>query len=185
MQVEAPGQLAARLRAGGPRPDVWVPDSTLWVSRAGAAGAHPVGQQPSVASTPVAFAVPAGHAVPGLDALVDRKAGGGVRLGLPHPDQSAVTAGALLALEATAGKGAADAHAALAATLSHTDPSLDGDPATLLDQVARAHDPVAVAVTEQAVTLHNEAANLDAQVDAGPAGRRPVRPRLPGGGDEP
>src|SRR5204862_3431708 len=52
-----------------------------------------------------------------------------------------------------------------AATLSHTDPSLDGDPATLLDQVARAHDPVAVAVTEQAVTLHNAAANLDAQVD--------------------
>jgi hypothetical protein len=162
--VEAPGQVAARLRAGGPRPDVWVPDSTLWVSRAGAAGAHPVGQQPSVASTPVAFAVPAGQADSGLGALVARSAGGGVRLGLPHPDQSAVTAGALLALEATAGKGSADAHAALAATLSHTDPALDGDPASLLDQVARAHDPVAVAVTEQAVTLHNESANLDAQV---------------------
>ena len=165
VKVEAPGRLAARLRAGGARPDVWVPDSTLWVSRAGAAGAHPVGQQPSVASTPVAFAVPAGHAVPGLDALVFRKAGAGMRLGLPHPDQTAVTAGALLALEAAAGKGAADAHAALAAMLSHTDPSLDGDPAMLLDQVARAHDPVAVAVTEQAVTLHNAAANLDAQVD--------------------
>ena len=96
-----------RLRAGGPRPDVWVPDSTLWVSRAGAAGAHPVGQQPSVASTPVAFAVPAGQADPGLGALLARSAGGGVRLGLPHPDQSAVTAGALLALEAAAGKGAA------------------------------------------------------------------------------
>jgi hypothetical protein len=163
--VEAPGRLAARLRAGAPRPDVWVPDSTLWVSRAGAAGAHPVGQQPSVASTPVAFAVPAGQAGPGLDALLGRSAGGGVRLGLPHPDQSAVTAGALLALEAAAGKGAADAPAALAAALSHTDPSLDGDPATMLDQVARAHDPVAVAATEQAVTLHNAAANLDAQVD--------------------
>ena len=34
VKVEAPGQLAARLRAGGARPDVWVPDSTLWVSRA-------------------------------------------------------------------------------------------------------------------------------------------------------
>jgi hypothetical protein len=165
VQVEAPGQLAARLRAGGPRPDVWVPDSTLWVSRAGVAAAHLEGQQPSVASTPVAFAVPAGHAVPGLDALLDRKAGGGVRLGLPHPDQSAVTAGALLALEAAAGEDGGDAHATLAATLSHTDPSLDGDPATLLNQVARAHEPVAVAVTEQAVTLHNAAANLDEQVD--------------------
>lgn len=165
VRVEAPGRLAARLRGGGVRPDVWVPDSSLWVSRAAAPGAHPVGQQPSVASTPVAFAVPAGQAVPGLDALVDRSAGAGVRLGLPHPDQSAVTAGALLALEAAAGKGAGDPHAALAATLSHTDPSLDGDPATLLDRVARAHGPVAVAVTEQAVTLHNAAANLDAQVD--------------------
>jgi hypothetical protein len=164
--VEAPGTVAARLRAGGPRPDVWVPDSSLWLSRAAAAGAYPVGQQPSVASTPVTFAVPEGQpAGTGLDALVARSPGAaGMRLGLPQPDQSAVTAGALLALEAAAEHGASDAHAALAATLSHTDPSLTGDSATLLNAVAAAHAPVAVAVTEQAVTLHNAAANLDAQV---------------------
>jgi len=179
--VETSATVATRIRNGGPRPDVWVPDSSLWLSRADTAAARAVGPRPSIAQTPVVFAVRKGVGSgialrgTGLAGLVAATPGAGVRLGLPQPDRSAVTAGALLDLEsaADAGADATSARVALAATLRRSDPALTGDPATLLATVSGSRDPVAVAVTDQAVALHNAAANLDAQVEA-------LRPRAGG-----
>jgi Ca-activated chloride channel family protein len=172
--VETPAVVATRVRSGGTRPDVWVPDSSLWLSRAASRAAWAVGQQPSIARTPVVFAVRKevadGVAVrgAGLAGLVASAPGTSVRLGLPQPDRSAVTAGALLDLQAAVARRAhsAAAPAVLAATLRRTDPSLTGDPAALLDTVSASGDTIAVAVTEQAVAVHNAASNLDAQVEA-------------------
>jgi hypothetical protein len=174
VKVETPAAVATRVRSGGARPDVWVPDSSLWLSRAASRAAWAVGQQPSIARTPVVFAVRKeladGVAVrgAGIAGLVATAPSAAVRLGLPQPDRSAVTAGALLDLQAAVARRAhsAAAPALLAATMRRTDPSLTGDPAALLDTVSTSGDALAVAVTEQAVALHNAAANLDAQVEA-------------------
>ncbi|MBW8482128.1 VWA domain-containing protein [Actinomadura parmotrematis] len=66
--------LTGRLPGGGPRPDVWLPDSTLWTRQAGVDGR-------SVASSPIGMTGPGAW----RDALAGR-----VRLRIPDPGRSAV-----------------------------------------------------------------------------------------------
>jgi Ca-activated chloride channel homolog len=100
-------QVAASLTATNPvRPDVWIPDSSIWVSRAAAEGWVAPRQRPSVALSPVVLAVskqvaerlgwPRGE----LDvARLFASTGGSARLALSDPQQSAPSVGGLLAVQ--------------------------------------------------------------------------------------
>jgi hypothetical protein len=170
-----PDVLAALRQKSQRRPDVWIPDSSLWVERARAGhGVDPVERQ-SIASTPLVLAVSRrlGTQLPHTDAVqewqdVTRMLGAGQVELHAGPAASSSTAGLLVALKAEADQ-QPDPRAALAGMLSSV--RLDAVPgdgghalATLGSSAA-----AAVPVTEQAVFQHNG----DPQIAV-------VHPRAPG-----
>jgi hypothetical protein len=107
VRAQAAADTAAIVAVGGLDADVWVPDSSVWVSRV-AATAGSLGQsapeldvRASVASSPVVFAVPAARA----DELVadepvswNRVLAGALPALLPDPEASAASLAGLFAL---------------------------------------------------------------------------------------
>jgi hypothetical protein len=137
------------------RPDVWIPDSSIWLRRQAVAGAGLPDSGPSVARSPIVLAVSRrtarrlGWPEPlRLAALLPASSGGPqpVQLRLPDPRQSAATVGALLGLRAaTAAR--ADHRAILAAVLRAS----RLEPATRAPAGLRVSDAQAVPTTEQQV----------------------------------
>ena len=193
VSVGDPATVASGLRAGKDRPDVWIPDSSLWLSRAATVGASGVGDRPSIAATQVVFAVResllpeltgagagngagTGNGAGPLARLVAHAGGTPLRLGLPDAARSAVAAGALLDLRDAVTTSSGDESAVpalMAATLRQADAALTGSPTEMLAQVAGSTEPMVVAVTEQAATAYNATAGRDAAVavlDSGSGG---------------
>jgi Ca-activated chloride channel homolog len=164
----------------GDRPDVWIPDSTVWVGQRLPAGSGLPLDNPTVATTPVVAAVPADVAGalgwpthwPGFDALLPAPEGlaGPVRFTLPDPRRSTAAVGVLLGLQAaTAGR--ADGRATLAGVLRAATPT-DVPAAGVLPSL-RPGVPIAVPATEQQVWAHNgrrDATPLVAVYPPGPGG---------------
>jgi Ca-activated chloride channel family protein len=176
VDVRDPAQTAAALRTGtAARPDVWIPDSTLWIDSAGLrSSAAPVGY-PSIARSPVVLAVDTATAARlgwpqapvRAAALLDPPGGAGTRLMLAEPRRSAPEIGALLAVQAaTAGRPGATAAltAALRAAARPEAGSATGAPSgsstgTAAGALSRLGTTpgIAVPTSEQAVWARNGA----------------------------
>jgi hypothetical protein len=153
----------AQLVTDGPSgTDVWIPDSSMWVQRAAAAGQAVPAQNPVIATSPVVFALSASTvaqlttagATPNVEAiLATRKAASPIRVGLPDPQRSATGVAAVLAARAAV-TGTTDARAALTWAMRSSPADLpirDGD---LLARLSA--DPnTAVPVSERSVIAYN------------------------------
>ena len=157
----------AAVVANGPSgADVWIPDSSMWIERAAAAGLVTFGQNPSMATSQVVLALP--EAAAGRFAaaagpadfsriLATRQTATPIRVGLPDPQKSAAAVGVVLAAEAAVA-GTSDARAALTWAVRSSPADLPVDGNELIDRLAA--DPnTAVPVSERAVVAHNAAAN--------------------------
>ncbi len=143
---------------------VWIPDSSIWLARASAAGLPVAATAPSVASSPVVFAM-SGQAMQQLAAaggssdvagiLATRKTAAPIRVGLPDPEQSAPAVAAALAARSSV-TGAPDARAALTWGVRSSPENL---PTRASDLLARlpADPSTALPVTEQALLTYNVA----------------------------
>ncbi len=142
--------------------DVWVPDSSMWVERANAAGIATTTPNPSVATSPVVLALSsatAGQLTTGggslgiEDILATRQSANAIRVGLPDPRQSAAAVGTILAARASV-TGTSDARAALTWAVRSSPAGLPIHADDLLGRLSS--DPnTAVPVSELAVVTHN------------------------------
>jgi Ca-activated chloride channel homolog len=146
-----PADVAEALSGPADSPDVWIPDSSIWLARAGS-GAVP-DAAPSVARTPVVLAVPGGATdaadrtdLAGL--VLGTPSGPPLPMALPDPRRSAETVAVTLAVRALVA-GRAEEHAVLTSLLRSTVPDLPLDPGRLL---AGAADGTAVPVPEQSLS---------------------------------
>jgi len=153
---------AARLgRADSVRPDVWIPDSSIWVDRTAAKNGtlpregHPVALSPVVLAVSVRVAEQLGWPGrrPDFGLLLASTETRPVRLGLPDPEQSAASIGAVLGMQAAV---KSDPHgpATLAAALRAAMKGLPVDSQPLLGRLS-GDTSLAVPVSEQAVWAHN------------------------------
>ena len=152
-----------RLVDGSADASVWIPDSSIWLARAAAAGRTVDEVAPSIATSPVVLALSeqarqqlAAAGVPQDVAgiLATRKTAAPIRVGLPDPEKSAAAVAAVLAARSSV-TGASDARAALtwAVRSSPADLPVSGD--ELLARLPA--DPgTAVPVTEQALAAYNQ-----------------------------
>ena len=140
--------------------DVWIPDSSIWLERAEAAGRAPAGSATSIATSPVVLALSQG-AAERLDMsgasirsiLASRGSATPIRVGLPDPEESAAAVGAILSARAAV-TGTADARAALTWAVRSSPPGLPVRGDQLLARLPG--DPgTAVPVSEQQVVTHN------------------------------
>jgi hypothetical protein len=142
--------------------DVWIPDSSMWVQRAAAAGQAVPAQNPVIATSPVVFALSASTvgqlaaagATPNVEAILStRTTASPIRVGLPDPQRSATAVAAVLAARAAV-TGTTDARAALTWAMRSSPADLpigDGD---LLARLSA--DPnTAVPVSERSVIAYN------------------------------
>ena len=150
--------------AGATHPDVWIPDSSVWVSWAAGAGVPVPASPPSIATSPVVYALAAPTAqalsVAGpvtINTLLGtRLSATPIRMGLPAPRESADAIGGILALQ-SAVAGQSDARAALTWGLRSSPANLPTSGSDLLARIGG--DPgTAVPVTEQALWAHNQQA---------------------------
>lgn len=154
------------------RPDVWIPDSSVWTERATRAGAGLPANNISVASSPLTLAVTPAVAKSiradaktlTLDELMPASpdVAGPARWVLPDPDRSAGTVGALLGLKAALGE-RADSSALLGTVVRAAQP--DQEPLTALSTSSTA---LAIPVTEQQLFTHNTGLSSKALVGAYP-----------------
>jgi hypothetical protein len=155
------------------RPDIWIPDSSLWIERA---GAGLPASSPSVASSPLTLAVTpkvaqsirADAKTLTLEELlpVSPNAAGPARWMLPDADSSASTIGAVIGLRASVGK-RADANALLSTVIR----AADRVPVPIAE-LGTGHPRIAVPVSEQQLFAHNTGQPSKALVGAYPrAGR--------------
>jgi hypothetical protein len=158
----------ARPATGGGtrRPDVWIPDSSSWFRRS-AVGSLPLPTRaPSVASSPIVIALAPptaarlgwGSGRADLSPLLD---GDSARrpadLYLPDPENSAVAAGALLSLQATAERRPNGQAALTAALLGHVGTAVETGP-TQPFKALLTPGATALASSEQQVWAHNRSA---------------------------
>ena len=165
----APDVELAALAAGGVVPDVWVPDSSLWLDRAGVVRLAAVTTAPSVASSPLVLAV-SGDVARGLphggtrlqvqDIVPTSRLVRPVSLTLPTERLSPARVGGILALTSSAG--GADAQAALTdlARGARAGSATGADPLAALASA----DPLAVPVSERDVWAANNAGHLSGPV---------------------
>ncbi len=152
----SPSTVLAGLRGTRPvRPDVWIPDSSIWIPRA--AGLDRATGAPSIASSPVVVAVSASvarhHGWP-AEPLRLAELADAVRLGLAKPTESAASVGAVLGLQAAL---RSRGPAALASAFRRALTGLPTDPTRSLATLAGT-TPIAVTTSEQAVWSTNTAA---------------------------
>lgn len=142
---------------------VWIPDSSIWLTRATAAGLTVADDAPSIAASPVVFAL-SGQALAQLAAaggssagvagiLATRKSATPIRVGLPDPERSAAAVAAVLAARASV-TGATDARAALTWGVRSSPEGLPMQATDLLAGLA-ADPATALPVTEQALIAYN------------------------------
>ncbi len=177
---------------GGSGAAVWIPDSSMWIDEAKAAGITVPAQNPSIATSPVVLALSPSAAAP-LTAggtpsvegiLASRATATPIRVGLPDPTKSAPAVATILATRAAV-TGTPDARAALTWAVRSSPASMPIDESDLLDRLAT--DPnTAVPVSEQAVINHNAAISHNAAAGAAPAvavylGQERLGVGLPGG----
>ncbi len=167
IRIEAvePGGVA---QSGTVDAAVWIPDSSIWLARASAAGLSVDDQAPSIATSPVVFAL-SGQATQQLAAaglssdvagiLATRKTATPIRVGLSDPEESATAVAAVLAARASV-TGAPDARAALTWGVRSSPDDLPVPSDQLLGRLA-ADPATALAVSEQALVAHNAAAAGD------------------------
>jgi hypothetical protein len=153
------GETAGVFRTARGTPDVWIPDSSLWPDLVGRA---PAGKAPSVASSPIVFAVSESTADryrtelerQSWNAFQERRSGAGFHLRLSDPVRTGSGMASLLALQASSGsgKGALDRFTTVLRT-AKTLPSGQG-----VETVFSEHgDASSVAVVpEQVVLQHNK-----------------------------
>ncbi len=160
----------AQLVTDGPSgADVWIPDSSMWVQRAAAAGQAVPAQNPVIATSPVVFALSASTvaqltaagATPNVEAiLATRTTASPIRVGLPDPQRSATAVAAVLAARAAV-TGTTDARAALTWAMRSSPPDLPIGDSDLLARLAA--DPnTAVPVSEHSVIAYNGGAGTPA-----------------------
>jgi Ca-activated chloride channel family protein len=142
---------------------VWIPDSSIWLTRATAAGLTVAEDAPSIAASPVLFAL-SGQALAQLAAaggpsagvagiLATRKSATPIRVGLPDPERSATAVAAVLAARSSV-TGATDARAALTWGVRSSPEGLPMQAEDLLAGLA-ADPATALPVTEQALIAYN------------------------------
>ena len=162
--VDPANFAAAWTAAGATHPDVWIPDSSVWVSWAAGAGVPVPAGPTSIATSPVVYALAAPTAqslsaagpVTIKSLLGTRLSATPIRMGLPAPRQSADAVGGILALQ-SAVAGQSDARAALTWGLRSSPANLPTSGSDLLARIGS--DPgTAVPVTEQALWAHNQQA---------------------------
>ncbi len=150
--------LAQLRHPGAAHPDVWLPDSSLWVELALRAGLPLTMESRSVASTPVVLALPertAGrlgwpHRHLRFDDVLATGAGPrALTLGWPDPDRSAPAVSALLGLQRAAGE-SRTGRRSLAGLLRASRTGLRPDVATRLGAGS-----TVLPVAEQALWSHN------------------------------
>ena len=149
---------------------MWIPDSSMWIEQAKAAGIAVPAQNPSIASSPVILALSAAAAAPLTNAgnptvpgiLASRTTATPIRVGLPDPSKSAAAVGAILATRAAV-TGTSDARAALTWAVRSSPAAMPTNDTDLLDRLTT--DPAtAVPVSEQALISHNSGAGTAAAV---------------------
>ncbi|TDD37521.1 hypothetical protein E1287_08060 [Actinomadura sp. KC06] len=115
---EASADTAAALAAGRGVPDVWIPDSELWLdlARSGASGRTVLGRSVSVAVSPLVFAFPPAASpgrkgrtwaglLPGGTGGERPEAGNDLLIRMPDPARTATGMASLLALQDSIGNG--------------------------------------------------------------------------------
>ncbi len=147
------------------RPDVWIPDSSMWVALAGRAGVPVPSGSPSVATSPLVLALAAStaqHLDPSAgpihlnQILASRKTDSPIRLGLPDPTRSAASVGAVLEVQSSVA-GQPDGRAALTWAMLSSPAGLPIQGSELLARLST--DPnTALPVSEQTVWAHNNTA---------------------------
>jgi Ca-activated chloride channel family protein len=152
-------------------PDVWVPDSSLWLARLAAATKQNTGvKPPSIASSPVVFAAPEPVAkqlgwpdkpVTWQTVLATVTSGSAVKTGIVNPSRDAAGLAGLLTLAGVA-QAAPNADQLTVAALRSLAQNQSTIRADLLGKFPKAADPAAVAsglgaapLTEQAVLGYN------------------------------
>ena len=136
----------------------------MWLDRANSVGIPVPATHPVIATSPVVFAL-SGAAAAQLTAaegtpettriLESRRTATPIRVGLPDPERSAASVGAIIAARAAVA-GTSDARAALTWAVRSSPPQLPVHGGELLDRLSA--DPgTAVPVSEQAVVQHNRA----------------------------
>jgi Mg-chelatase subunit ChlD len=162
VRAEEPSRTARAIATDrARRPDVWVPDSSLWTGplAPGSAGSW-ARKSPSIASSPYVLAVPesavttrGSSAEPSVSDLLPSAAGAPLLWSLPDPRRSSSSVGALL-MARRALQGHPDRTTALAFLLRGielaTSPGLDRV------EVGAKSTPVVVPTTEQRATAYNE-----------------------------
>jgi len=159
VRAEEPARTARALATDAvDRPDVWVPDSSMWARGLARPRAGVPPRNPSVASSPFVLAVhdPAGAASSTRPTVEDLVPGSGtpVRWTIPSPRRSASGAAALLMAE-RALQGRRDAAQRRTILLRGAD--LGAAPRLERTLGRRPTEPTAVATTEQQASAYNRA----------------------------
>ena len=163
--------VATSLRAAGQgggkgRPDVWIPDSSSWFRHSAVGSVAIPAHAASVARSPIVIALAPATAVrfgwgsgrADLGPLLNGdSAQRPADLYLPDPNSSAVAAGALLSLQATAQRKPGGTAALTAALLGHVGSAVAGS-ATQPFKALMTPGATALASTEQQVWAHNRSA---------------------------
>ncbi|HET9871816.1 MAG TPA: substrate-binding domain-containing protein [Propionibacteriaceae bacterium] len=141
------------------RPDVWIPDSSVWTERSMKPGTGVPDNNPSVARSPLTVAVPASVAAGlrrGAAPLTTAdlipatpEVSGPVRWVLPEPDGAASTIGALIGLQAAVGT--RPERSALLTTVLRSSSRTTSSLAALAEKPAK----TALPTTEQQLFSHN------------------------------
>lgn len=143
------------------RPQVWIPDSSIWLSRAAVAGIPVAASTPSLATSPAVLAISvtaaarlSGSGVPTLEQVLDsRTTTTPIRVGLPDPRASIPAVENLVAVQGYAATGPA-ARSALTWAVGSGPEHLPSKGSALLSRLRT--DPfTAVPVSEQAVVANN------------------------------
>ena len=144
----------------------WIPDSSMWIDKAKAAGISVPAQNPSIGTSPVVLALSSSVAAPLIAAgsptvagiLASRATGTPIRVGLPDPTKSAAAVATILATRAAV-TGTPDARAALTWAVRSSPTGMPTKDNDLLNRLAT--DPnTAVPVSEQALNSYNATAGV-------------------------
>jgi hypothetical protein len=158
-----------------PVPDIWVPDSSIWLQRLRIAGVTVVpASAPSIAQSPVVIAIPQPIAktlgwpqkkLSYADLLGQIASNTSLRAGLVDPDRDAAGLSGLLAMSAAAAASGSGAQAAQSATVAVMRSLANGESLTrtdLLGRFPKTADATAIAagiaaapLTEQQVLAYN------------------------------
>jgi Ca-activated chloride channel homolog len=159
-------RIASPAKGGEKHPDVWIPDSSSWFRHSAVGSSRLPTRAPSVARSPIVIALAPPTAVrlgwgsgrADLSPLLNGdSAGRPADLYLPDPESSAVAAGALLSLRATAERQPHGEAALTAALLGHVGSAIASGSVQPFEALLTP-EATALASSEQQVWAHNRSA---------------------------